>query len=291
MAFAAGTALADGPARTSEPAAEPLRGGVVAPNLRFGLHYDYLRQEKTASPISIGHHEGHRTRAELVGAVPVFGPVGFRAWLHGSIGHAQRSLDGRGRGNNELSILGTGGEVLVRDARVGEIALGGGWDRVARDGPIDANAYHGRAAVSIFYPDLGMGPIDWRVDLRFTHRDVSGTGGPVDVDSDRWVVSGHAAWYANPNCRIAFGGRWDRGEYEFATETDAEGFVQVRLWLPRRATFGVPVELAFGGSGGRSTYKQPGFPEDDRAVWGANAGLVFRFGSGATLLEAIRAYD
>ncbi len=290
-------AAAEHPANDDAHPEAPARG-VAAPNVRFGVHYDYLRQGKTstysaltASTLGIGHHEGHGARAELVGAIPLFGPIGLRAWVHGSIGHAQRSLDGLSRGNNELSILGTGGELIVRDAAVGELALGGGWDRIARDGPIDANAYHGRASLAIFYPDLGLGPVDWRVDLQFTHREVSDTGGVSDIDGDRYRVAGQAGWYVNPDLQIALGGRWDRAEDEFSSEVDAEGFVQVRAWLPRRFTFGVPIELNFGGSAGVSEFKQPPFRTDKRAVWGANAGLVFRFGAGETLLESVRAYD
>ena len=54
---------------------------------------------------------------------------------------------------------------------------------------------------------------------------------------------------------------------------------------------GVPVELTFGGSAGVSEYKQPPFRADKRPIWGATAGLVFRLGSGESLLEAVRAYD
>jgi hypothetical protein len=272
--------------------------GVAAPNVRFGIHYDYLRQEKTetyssltASTLTIGHHEGHAARAELVGVLPVVGPLGVRAWVRGSIGHSQRSLDGLERGNNELSVLGAGGALLVRNPEVGEISAGGGWDRIAREGPIDANAYEGNTALSAFFPDLGMGPVDWRLDLRFVHRKTSGIPGPVDYDADRYTVSGEAGWYASPDLRIALGGRWDRAEEEFSSETDSEGFVQVRWWLPREWTFALPIELAFGASGGVSEYKQPPFRTDRRPVWRTNVGLVFRYGTGATLLEAIRHYD
>ncbi len=276
----------------------PTASGVAAPNVRLGIHYDYLRQEKTetysaltASTLSIGHHEGHAARAELVGVLPVVGPLGVRAWVRGSIGHSQRSLDGLERGNNELSVLGAGGAVLVRNPEVGEITIGGGWDRIARDGPIDANAYEGNTALSAFFPDLGMGPVDWRLDLRFVHRKTSGIPCPVDYDADRYTVSGEAGWYASPDLRIALGGRWDRAEEEFSSETDSEGFVQVRWWLPREWTFSLPIELAFGASGGVSEYEQAPFRTDRRPIWRTNAGLVFRYGTGATLLDAVRRYD
>ena len=120
---------------------------------------------------------------------------------------------------------------------------------------------------------------------------MSDTPGPADVDGDRYRVAGQAGWYVSSDFQIALGGRWDRSEDEFSSEVDAEGYVQVRAWLPRRFTLGIPIELTFGGSGGVSEYKRPPFRADKRAVWGANAGLVFRFGSGETLLESVRAYD
>jgi opacity protein-like surface antigen len=277
---------------------DALPAAVAAPNVRLGVHYGYLRLEKTesyssitTSTLSIGHLEGHRGNAEIIGAFPIYGPVGGRAWLRGAYGHSQKSLDGLERGNNELSILGLGGALLVRNPEVGEISAGGGWDRIARSGPIDANAYEANVALSAFYPDMGLGPVDWRVDLQYRYTDVTGISGPVDYDADHYFVSGEAGWYARPDLRIALGGRWKRLEAEFSSETDSEGFVQVRTWLPRAWTFSLPVELSFGGSGGVSEYKQSPFRTDRRPVWTANVGFVFRYGSGATLLEAVRAYD
>ena len=65
-------------ATTSVARADEAPPGVAAPNLRFGLHYDFLRQQKTdtysaitAGNLGIGLHEGHNTRAELVGVTPI----------------------------------------------------------------------------------------------------------------------------------------------------------------------------------------------------------------------------
>ena len=281
--------------KAAEPQPEP---GVAAPNLRFGIHYDFLRQDKTdtfasltTSSLGISEHEGHSTRAEIVGTVPIFGPLGARARIHGAIGHQQRSLDGLERGNNEISTLGAGAQLFLRDPKVGSITVGGGWDRLARDGPIDAQEFKGDAAFSIFFPDLGMGPVDWTFSFDFAHREVSDVPGTADVDADRYVVTGQAGWYASDDVQIALGGRWERAEEEFSSEVDTEGFVQVRWWLARSLPVKLPIELTFGGSVGVSEYKQPPFRADKRMVYGANVGFVFRFGSGENLLDAVRRFD
>ena len=88
----------------------PAEPAVAAPNIRFGIHYDFLRQDKTdtfaaltTSSLTLSEHEGHSTSAEIVGTLPIVGPLGARAMVRGAIGHQQRSLDGLERGNNEIS--------------------------------------------------------------------------------------------------------------------------------------------------------------------------------------------
>ena len=276
----------------------PTEPAVAAPNIRFGIHYDFLRQDKTdtfaaltTSSLTLSEHEGHSTSAEIVGTVPIVGPLGARAMIRGAIGHQQRSLDGLERGNNEISKLGVGAQLFLRDPKVGSITVGGGWDRLARDGPIDAEEFKGDAAFSIFYPDLGMGPVDWTLSFEFAHRQVSDVPGTADVDADRYVVTGQAGWYASDDVQIALGARWERAEEEFSSAEDTEGFVQVRWWLARSLPVELPIELTFGGSVGVSEYKLSPFRADNRMVYGANVGLVFRFGSGETLLDAVRRFD
>ncbi|MEZ7981285.1 MAG: hypothetical protein QMC74_16510, partial [Myxococcota bacterium] len=116
----------------------PTEPAVAAPNIRFGIHYDFLRQDKTdtfaaltTSSLTIPEHEGHSTSAEIVGTLPIVGPLGARAMIRGAIGHQRRSLDGLERGNNEISTLGVGAQLFLRDPKVGSITVGGGWDRLA----------------------------------------------------------------------------------------------------------------------------------------------------------------
>lgn len=268
--------------------------GVAAPSLRVGINADYFKLDETetydgAGPntLSIPSHEGQRTRADIIGTLPITHALGARFQLRGSIGHAKRSLDGLTRGNNELSKVGAGAELFLRNPAVGSIAVGGGYDRVARDGPIDADEFHGNTTAQIYFPDLGMGAVDWTFRFDFTHRQVSGVTGSADVDADDYRASAHAGWYASPNVQIVIGVEWERSEYEFSSEVDTEGIAMVRWWLP----LPVPVELRFGGSIGVSEYKQPPFRADKRAIYGATAGLVFRFGSGETLIDSVRRYD
>lgn len=298
----AGPAFADGHGhghRAGSPrsaAATPdAAPAVAAPNVRFEIHYDYLELEETdtfdaagPSTLSIDSHDGHGSRAALTGVFPVWGPLGARAQLRGAYGHRQRSLDGLARGNNEISASGAGVEVFLRDPARGAFTVGGGWDRLARDGPIDADAFGGHATAQIFFPDLGLGPIDWTLHFAFTHRQVDDVTGSADVDADRYVVRAQSGWYASENVQLLFGVRWDRAEEEFSSEEDVEALFEARWLFPVPV---VPIELRFGGSAGVSEYKQPPFRADRRGVYGAHVGLVFRYGAGRTLIETQRRYD
>lgn len=280
--------------RTSAPRSAPAKG-VAAPNVRFEIHYDYLEQESTdtfeaggPSTLAIDSHDGHASRSALTGVFPVWGPVGVRAQLRGAYGHRQRSLDGLSRGNNEISTSGAGLELFVRDPERGAFTVGGGWDRLAREGTIGAEEFGGHATAEIFFPDLGLGPVDWTLHFGFTHRDVDGVAGTADVDADQYLIRASSGWYASENVQIRMGIQWDRAEEEFSTEEDTEGVFEVRWFLPVPI---VPIELRAGGSAGVSEYKRPPFRADKRPVYGASVGLVFRFGAGDSLIETQRRYD
>lgn len=271
---------------------------VAAPNVRIGAHWGWFHQDEidtyAASPSStlrIDEHSGHLGRLEIVGVLPVYGPLGLRVGLRGRYGERTRSLNGLERGNTEISDYGARASLLLRDPARGELSMGGGWARLARDGPKRAVEYSGHAGLAVFFPDLGLGPIDWRLGFEFTHREVSGIVGPTDFDGDRYAVSGESGWYANDDLQIVLGGRWHRSDDEFSREDDTEGFVQMRWWLRNSLPWRVPVELTLGASGGISEFRQVRFREDRRPVWRVNAGLVFRFGSGASLIDVVRRYD
>jgi hypothetical protein len=53
----------------------------------------------------------------------------------------------------------------------------------------------------------------------------------------------------------------------------------------------ISLELSLDGRVGVSEYKQSPYPSDDRFIYGGRVGLTYRFGSGATLIESIRAFD
>jgi hypothetical protein len=268
---------------------------VAAPNLRFETHYDFRHVDSTntsffdsgESRLRVPSHDGHAGRAELIGTLPLIGPLGTRLEGHARYGHTDRSLDSLGRGNNEVTTYGVLGEVFVRDPDLGSFSVGAGYDRHLGDGSLAADEYSGTVAAGFFFPDLGSGPIDWMAQFRFGHRKVSGTTGTADVDADRYTVRGSVGWYFSDDFQMALGAQWDRDEEEFSSEEDLEGFIQFRWWLP----VNLPLEFTVGGSAGISDYKQSPFRSDHRLVYGVNAGLVFRFGSGSTLIESIRGYD
>ena len=280
--------------RTHSPRSGPARG-VPAPNVRFEIFYDYLEQDSTdtyngagPSTLSIDEHDGHGSRSALTGVFPVWGPIGARAQLRGAYGHRQRSLDGLARGNNEISASGAGLELFVRNPERGALSAGGGWDRLARDGPIDAEEYRGHVTAQVFFPDLGLGPVDWNLHFGFTHREVDDVPGTADVDADRYLVRAQSGWYASENVQILLGVQWDRAEEEFSSEEDTEAIFEARWFVPVPV---IPVELRVGGSAGVSEYKRPPFRADRRPVYGASVGLVFRYGAGETLLDTQRRYD
>lgn len=269
--------------------------GVAAPNVRFEIHYDYFEQASTdtfnadgPSTLSIDSHDGHAARAALTGVFPIWGPAGVRAQLRGGYGHRQRSLDGLARGNNEISASGATLELFVRDPKRGALTIGGDWDRLARDGPTEAQEFGGHGTAQIFFPDLGIGPVDWNLHFTFTHREVDGVAGTADVDADRYLILGQAGWYASDDVQVVMGVQWERNEEEFSSEEDLEGIFEARWFLPIPV---VPVELRAGGSVGVSEYKRSSFRADQRLVYGATVGLVFRFGAGETLIDTQRRYD
>ncbi len=280
--------------RRAAPRSDPATG-VAAPNVRFEIHYDYLEQDSTdtfeasgPSTLSIDSHDGHASRAALTGVFPIWGPAGVRAQLRGAYGHRQRSLDGLARGNNEISTSGAGLELFVRDPERGAFTVGGGYDRLAREGPIDAEEFGGHATAQVFFPDLGIGPVDWNFHFAFTHREVDDVPGTADVDADVYLIRALSGWYASENVQILMGLQWNRAEEEFSSEEDLEGLFEARWFVPVPV---VPVELRVGGSAGVSEYKRPPFRADKRPVYGVSVGLVFRFGAGESLIETQRRYD
>ncbi len=268
---------------------------VAAPNVRFEIYYDYLEQDATntfsasgPSTLSIDSHDGHASRAALTGVLPIWGPLGARAQLRSAYGHRQGSLDGLSRGNNEIFDSGATLELFVRDPERGALTVGGDYDRLSREGPIDAEDFGGHATAQLFFPDMGIGPVDWIFHFGFTHREVEGASGTADIDADRYLIRAQSGWYATENVQVLFGLRWDRAEEEFSSEEDLEGIFEARWFLPVPV---VPIELRAGGSVGVSEYKRPPFRADKRPVYGATVGLVFRFGAGESLIDTQRRYD
>ncbi len=273
----------------------PREPAVAAPNLRLALDYDLLHVDETRTFSSAGgsttfelpSHEAHRGQVELIGTLPIFGPLGARVQGRSGYGHTQRSLDGLSRGNNEVTAFGAGAELFLRDPALGSFAAGGGFDRVDGDGSLEEDIWSGHAQAAVFFPDLGSGPVDWVLRFKFSHGDISGTTGTADFDKDRYEITGSAGWYLTENIQLAMGGLWDRSEEEFTTVENREGFLRLRGRLPGP----IPLEISLGGSVGQSEYKQSPFRADLRLLYRVNAGLVLRFGSGATLIDSIRRFD
>ena len=291
LGLAAGVAEA-APERFREGPREP---AVAAPNLRLALAVDFLHVDETESFSSAGgnatleipSHDATRGRAELIGTLPLYGPLGARVIGRAGYGEPQRSLDGLSRGTSEVTDFGGGAELFLRDPALGSFAAGGGFDRVDGDGSLEEDLWSGHAEAAVFFPDLGSGPVDWVLRFDFSHGDISGTTGSADFDKDRYQITGSAGWYLTHNVQLVMGGRWDRSEEEFTTVDNREGFLRLRARLPGP----VPLELSLGGTVGQSEYEQSSFRADLRLLYRASAGLVLRFGSGATLIDSIRRYD
>jgi hypothetical protein len=278
-------------AAEERPAGERLPA-VAAPNLRLGVEYNYFHIDSIettngGTTLRIPNLDGNAGRVDLVGTFPVWGPIGGRLLGQVRYGHTQRNLDALDRGNNEITRYGGGAEIFLRDPEIGSFTTGGGYERDDGQGSIVGDAWNGTARLAIFFPDLGLGPVDWVFSFRFAHQQVSGTPGSVDIDSDRYAVSGSAGLYLSENFQFIMGGRWERAEEEFSSEDDREGFAQLRWRIPGR----IPLELNLEGFAGISDYKQSPFRSESRLAYGVNVGVVLRFGSGTTLLESVRQYD
>jgi len=274
----------------------PRRPAVAALNARVSAGYDYTHVDETDTSFSnstssgslrIDEFDGHSVGGELVGSAPIWRFIGARGRFRAAQRDTRRPLDALGTDDSDVTSYGAAFELLLRDPDLGSLALGGGYDRLDGDGSQEADAYTGSVDAAIYFPDLGAGPLDWFARFDFSHRQVSGTGQSFDIDADVYRVAGGAGWYPSDDFRFALGGRWTRTEEEFLSEVDTEGFVSMRWKLP----LPVSLELAVEGSGGISEYKEAPFRGDHRLIYGAQVGLVYRFRSGATLLESIRAYD
>lgn len=281
------------------PVAEARPVAVAAPNLRLGFAYDYGFVDDTSTvfvgPVStttleLDDVDGHSVSGQLVGSVPLFAFTGLRATVRGGRVEARRSLDALEPGASDVDAYGALAELLLRDPRVGALALGGGFDRLEGEGGLSADQLTGSADLQIFFPDLGLGAVDWFGRFEFRHREVSGDGQAFDVDADVYHVTGGARWFASPDVALVFAGSWQRVEEEFSSEDDSTGSLMVhgRLPLPLGP---VSIEVFAGGSAGVSEYKQSPFRGDRRLVYGGRAGLTLRLFSGRSLIESMRQYD
>ena len=285
--------LADG-----DPSETGRRPAVARANVRVLAGYDYSHVDRTrasffdpntstTSILQFDEVDRQRTRAELVGTLGLAHSLGLRGRLRGGYGNARRRLDGLDPGNDDFDTASYGvvTELFARDPELGALTVGGSYDRLDGDGGFEADEFGGSAAVAIFFPDMGSGPVDWTLRFDYLRRQISGAGSSFDVDS--FGIRGGAGWYLTKDFQLEIGGRWSRSDAEVFIVEDREGFMNLRWFLPMP----VSVELSVGGSAGVSEYKESPFSSDDRLNYGANMGLTFRFRSAANLIDAIRAYD
>lgn len=271
------------------------RPAVSAPNARFSANYGYAHTDSTeasfgtggsASTLRIGELDTHSGQAKIIGTLPLTHSTGVRGSLNGGFG--SQSEDGRsGDQDIDTGAYGAAVEFFLRDPNVGSFTLGGRYDRLDGDDAFDANAFGGIADLRIFFPNFGSGSVDWFLRFDYERREVEGAGRPFDPRIDTYRVSGGAGWYLTKNFQFLLGGTWTRAENSPISREDAEGFVTGRWRLPTA----IPLELSLGGTVGVSEYKQSPFPSDDRFIYGGHVGVTYRFGSGATLIESIRAFD
>ena len=294
--FTAGRAAADS---HSDPVIPGDRAAVAAPNLRVGVAYDYGHVDDTSttfvgpssvSTLDLDHVDTHAVAAELVGTVPLIAFTGLRTTVRGGFHDARRSLDALEPGSSQINSYGALGELFVRDPQVGSFAVGAGFDRLEGAGGVAANQVTGSVDAQAFFPDFGLGPLDWFGRFEFRHREVEGDGQVFDVDADVYHVIAGARWYASPDVAVVFSGSWQRVEEEFLAEADSTGSLgfRWRLPLPVRP---VSLELFAAASAGLSEYKESPYRGDNRLVYGARAGLTIRLFSGETLVDCLRHYD
>ena len=292
----AGRAAADS---HSDPAIPGNRAAVAAPNLRVGVAYDYGHVDDTSttfvgpsstSTLELQDVDSHAVAGELVGTVPLIGFTGLRTTVRGGFHDARRSLDALEPGSSEITSYGVLGELFARDPQVGSFAVGAGFDRLEGDGGLAANQVTGSVDAQAFFPDFGLGPLDWFGRFEFRHREVEGDGQVFDVDADVYHVIAGARWYASPDLAVVFSGSWQRVEEEFLAEADSTGSLgfRWRLPLPVRP---VSLELFAAASAGLSEYKESPYRGDNRLLYGARAGLTIRLFSGETLVDCLRHYD
>ena len=283
----------------SDPAIPGNRAAVAAPNLRVGVAYDYDHVDDTSTTVTgpssvatleLDDVDSHAVAGELVGTVPLIAFTGLRTTVRGGSHDARRSLDALEPGSTEITSYGVLGELFARDPQLGSFAAGAGFDRLEGEDGLAANQVTGSVEAQFFFPDLGLGPIDWFGRFAFRHREVEGDGQDFDVDADVYHVVGGARWYASPDVAVEFTGRWQRVEEEFLSEDDQTGSLgfRWRLPLPIRP---VSLELFAAASAGTSEYKESPYRGDSRLVYGARAGLTFRLFSGETLVDCLRHYD
>lgn len=289
----AGAAHAATPDVTRE--SESRRPAVASPNARLIANYDYTHTDSTKatrtsggsiSTLPIGELEAQSGQVLAVGTLPLSHSTGVRGNLHGSFS-SQNEDGGPGDQDIETGAYGAALEFFLRDPDLGSFTLGGSYDRLDGDDGFDANAFGGVADLRIFFPNFGSGEVDWFLRFDYERREVEGAGRPFDPRIDTYRVRGGAGWYLTRNFQFLLGGSWTRAENSPISREDSEGFVAVRWRLPTT----ISLELGLGGRVGVSEYKQSPFPSDDRFIYGGHVGVTYRFGSGKTLVESIRAFD
>lgn len=293
---AAGRAAAD---PQHAPMVPGNRKAVAAANLRVGVAYDYDHVDDTSTTfvgpsstttLELEDIDSHAVAGELVGTVPLIAFTGLRTTVRGGFHDARRSLDALEPGSSQISSYGALAELFARDPSLGSFAVGTGFDRLEGDGGLAANQLTGSVDAQIYFPDLGLGPLDWFSRFEFRHREVEGDGQVFDVDTDVYHVVAGARWYASPDVAVVLTGSWQRVEEEFLAEDDQTGSLGLRWRLPlaiRRAS----LEVFAAASAGMSEYKESPYRGDHRLVYGARAGLTIRLFSGETLVDSIRRYD
>ncbi len=284
-------------AATSGVAAENggRRPAVASANARLIANYAYGHTDSTQSTraaggsistLRIGELETQSGQALVVGTLPLTHSTGVRGNLHGRFS-SESEDSGPGNRDIDTGAYGATVEFFLRDPKLGSFTLGGSYDRLDGDDGFDANAFGGMADLRIFFPNFGSGEVDWFLRFDYERREVEGAGRPFDPRIDTYRVKGGAGWYLTRNFQFLLGGSWTRAENSPISREDSEGFVAVRWRLPTALS----LELSLGGSAGVSEYKQTRFPSDDRFIYGGQVGVTYRFGSGATLVESIRAFD
>lgn len=272
---------------------------VGAPNIRLSTSYRFVhlsegraisRDQSVVRTATVAEVDSHDLGADLIAAIPVTGIFGLRFAARGGYEFGRNRIDNAGIDDDfENGLYGGAAELFIRNPSVGMLALGGEYDRIEPINGSTIDQFGGRVGLAAYFPDFGLGPVDWILIAEYRKSDDSNsTRGTIQVDGHGFGVSGVAGWYMTPRSVFEAGGTWFRSEGGDVDTEDRLGVARIRL------LFAAPVvstEFSLGASIGESEFELDSFAPDDRFAYAISFGIQFRHVPGKNLIEIRRNFD